>query len=189
VPWRHGWPVSRHARPRAAASKVVTRAGRRVGVLFPAASRLLILLIDVSADLLTTGTGPVLLMPSVPTPASLQARLVGTAHPHRCPACSSQATAGSPPSRKSRNMCGAAPLSFCPAVCWLPPAGVLYFWRTDVQTSYAEIADSSAPIGHGGVSPSRSRFTLPGPLLPLRGQDFRQNLLRKIAADIQNSCA
>jgi hypothetical protein len=49
---------------------------------------------------------------------------VGTAHPHGCPACSSQAAAGSPPSQKSRNMCGAAPLSFHPAVCWPLPAGV-----------------------------------------------------------------
>jgi hypothetical protein len=120
----------------------------------------MILLIDVSADLLTTGTGPILLVSSVSAPASLRTRFrcrqifrhvqrpcsplhrltgdrrslrlpstdtsspVGTAHPHRCLACSSQAAAGSPPSRKSRNMCGAAPLSFNAAVCWLLPAGV-----------------------------------------------------------------
>jgi hypothetical protein len=41
----------------------------------------------------------------------------GTAHPHRYPACSSRAAAGSPPSWKSGNMCGVAPLSFHPAVC------------------------------------------------------------------------
>jgi hypothetical protein len=50
-------------------------AGRWVRILFPATSRLLILLIDVSADLLTTGTGPVFLMSSVSAPASLRARL------------------------------------------------------------------------------------------------------------------
>jgi hypothetical protein len=71
VPWRHGWPVSRYVRPGAAASEMVTHVGQRVGVLLPAASRLLILLIDVSADLLTAHTGPILLMSSVPTPASL----------------------------------------------------------------------------------------------------------------------
>jgi hypothetical protein len=57
---------------------------------------------------------------------------VGTAHPRRCPECSSQAAAGSPPSRKSRNMCGAAFLSFRPVVCWPPPAGVLCLLSGDV---------------------------------------------------------
>jgi hypothetical protein len=41
-------------------------------------------------------------------------------------AYSSQAAAGSPPLRKSRNKCGGAPLSFRLAVCWPPPAGVPY---------------------------------------------------------------
>jgi hypothetical protein len=54
---------------------MVSRVDRWVGDLFPAASRLLILLIDVSADLLTTDTGPILLTTSVSTPASLRARL------------------------------------------------------------------------------------------------------------------
>jgi hypothetical protein len=43
----------------------VSLVDRWVGDLFPAASRLLILLIDVSADLLTTDTGPILLTTSV----------------------------------------------------------------------------------------------------------------------------
>jgi hypothetical protein len=41
---------------------MVTPIGWRVGVLLPAASRLLILLLDVSADFLTADTGPILLM-------------------------------------------------------------------------------------------------------------------------------
>jgi hypothetical protein len=50
---------------------------------------------------------------------------VGTARPRRCPGCSTQAAAGSPPWQKSRNMCGAAPLNLRPMVCWPQPAGVL----------------------------------------------------------------
>jgi hypothetical protein len=46
-------------------------------------------------------------------------------------------------------------------------------WCADVQTSHAEIADSSAPVSHAGAAPFRYRCTLPGPLLPLRGQDLR----------------
>jgi hypothetical protein len=57
-------------RPRAVASKMVTHIGRWVRVLFPAASRLPILLIDVSADLLTADTRPVLRVSAVSTPAS-----------------------------------------------------------------------------------------------------------------------
>jgi hypothetical protein len=44
--------------------------------------------------------------------------LVGIEHPRRCPGCSARASAGSPPLPKSRNMCGVAPLSLHPAVCW-----------------------------------------------------------------------
>jgi hypothetical protein len=43
--------------------------------------------------------------------------LVGREHPHRCPGCSAQATVGSPPSRKNRSTCRAAPLNLHPRVC------------------------------------------------------------------------
>ncbi len=44
--------------------------------------------------------------------------LVGREHPHRCPGCSAQAAVGSPPLRKNRSTCGAAPLNLHPVVCW-----------------------------------------------------------------------
>ncbi len=54
-----------------------------------------------------------------------------------------------------------------------PASSLETCWCTDIHTSHAEVADSSAPVGHGGAAPSRYRCTLPGPLLPLRGQDLR----------------
>jgi hypothetical protein len=45
--------------------------GRWVGIFFPAPGRLPILLIEASADVLTAGTGPILLVASVSSPASL----------------------------------------------------------------------------------------------------------------------
>jgi hypothetical protein len=50
--------------------------------------------------------------------------LVGREHPHRCLECSTQAAAGSPPSRKNRSTCGAAPLNLRPVVCLRRPAEV-----------------------------------------------------------------
>ncbi len=73
VPRRHGWPVCRRVRPRVSASKVVTRVGWWVGIFPPAPSRFPILLIEASANILTADTGPLLRVPSVPTPASLRA--------------------------------------------------------------------------------------------------------------------
>jgi hypothetical protein len=55
----------------ASASKVVTRIGRWVGIFIPAPGRLPILLIEASASILPANTGPILRVPSVPTPASL----------------------------------------------------------------------------------------------------------------------
>jgi hypothetical protein len=43
--------------------------------------------------------------------------LVRREHPHRCLGCSTQAAAGSPPLRKNRSTCGAAPLNLHPVVC------------------------------------------------------------------------
>jgi hypothetical protein len=75
VPRQHGWPVRCRVRPRASASRVVTRIGRWVGIFFPAPGRLPILPIEASANILTAHTGPILWVPSVPTSASLRARL------------------------------------------------------------------------------------------------------------------
>ncbi len=76
---------------------------------------------------------------------------VGTAHPHRCPVCSSQAAAGSLPSRKSWNMCGVAPLSFHPVVCWPPPA--------------------AAPFRLLEDEPAMTRSPIPRPLSAMAGRD------------------
>jgi hypothetical protein len=44
---------------------------RWVGIFFPAPGRLSILMIEATADVLTAGTGPILLIASVSPPASL----------------------------------------------------------------------------------------------------------------------
>ncbi len=178
------------------------------------------LLIDVSADLLTADTGPILLMSSVLTPASLRARLgrrqvlrnVQLLHTRRISvlSCTGSPEAGEaigpslwvvhllseqrvvvailrvhlkpPPVVHPRGRAGicAGQLPRVPAErcagsrrqeC--PTSSLETCWCADVQTSHAEITDSSAPVGHGGAAPSRYRCTLPGPLLLLRGQDLR----------------
>jgi hypothetical protein len=45
--------------------------GRWVGIFFPAPGRLSILMIEAMADVLTVGTGPILLVASVSPPAYL----------------------------------------------------------------------------------------------------------------------
>ncbi len=74
VPRRHGWSVCRCVRPRASASRLISRVGRWVGIFLPAPGRLSILLIEASANILTADTGPILLVTSVSSPASLRAR-------------------------------------------------------------------------------------------------------------------
>ncbi len=59
--------------------------------------------------------------------------LVGREHPHRCPGCSAQAATGSPPLRKNRSTCRAAPLNLHPVVCWRQPAEALCLLSEGVQ--------------------------------------------------------
>ncbi len=59
----------------------------------------------------------------LPSPGS--SSLVGREHPHRCLGCSAQAVAGSPPSRKNRSTCGAAPLNLHTEACWHQSAEAL----------------------------------------------------------------
>jgi hypothetical protein len=75
VPRRHRWSVRRGVRPRASAPRLMSRTGRWVGILLPAPGGLSILLVKAPTDVLTADTGPVVLIASVPSPASRRARL------------------------------------------------------------------------------------------------------------------
>ncbi len=75
VPRRHRWSARRGVRPRASALRLMSRTGWWVGIFFPAPGRLSILLTEATADVLTTDTGPVVLIASVSSPASLRACL------------------------------------------------------------------------------------------------------------------
>ncbi len=89
---------------------------------------------------------------------------VGTEHPHRCLGCSARAAAGSPPSRKSRSTCGAAPLNLRPVACWLRSARVPCLPSGGVRVRRC----SGQPCrGRRSLDPCRLRWGGPTFLVPV----------------------
>ncbi len=75
VPRRHRWSIRRGVCPGSSAPRLISRAGRWVRILSSVSGRLSIPLVEASTHVLAASAGPIVLITSVSSPASLKARL------------------------------------------------------------------------------------------------------------------